>query len=186
MNKLEQLFGSKTRVKLLSLLLLNPERAFFVREITRRLNKRINSVRRELEILTRIGLLKKKLEGRKTFYQANKKFIFFEELSSIVEKSGKPGDKISDAVKSLGDISFACLSGFFTSNFSTKVDFLIVGNIQKEKLKRFIKKLEKDAGKEINFTAFTDTEFSYRQKCKDKFLLDILSNNSVIIDNINE
>ena len=186
MNKLEQFFGSKTRVKLLSLFLLNPERAFFVREITRRLNKRINSVRRELEILTKIGFIKKKLEGRKTFYSVNPKFIFFEELSQMIEKSGKPSDKTSNVVKDLGEVSFACFSGFFTGNLRTKVDFLIVGEVEKDKLKRLIKKLEKDTGKEINYTILTEVDFSYRRKCKDRFLQDALFNHSIIIDNINE
>ena len=45
---MEQLFGSKTRVKLLQLFFRNPNRAFYVREITRKIDEQINSVRREL------------------------------------------------------------------------------------------------------------------------------------------
>ena len=44
----EQLFGSKTRVKLLQLFYSNPNRSFYVREITRKIDEQINSVRREL------------------------------------------------------------------------------------------------------------------------------------------
>jgi len=183
MNKLEQLFGSKTRVKILSLFLLNPERPFFVREITRKLNKRINSVRRELIILSKIGFLKKKSEGRKTFYSVNKDFIFFEELLVMVEKVGKPQDKLSEEIKSLGDVSFACLSGTFTGNKRTRVDLLLAGELDKEKLKKFVRRMEKDSGREINYTVLTDSEFAYRIKCKDIFILDVLSNYSVVIDN---
>lgn len=182
MKSLEQLFGSKTRVKLLSLFLLNPERSFFVREITRKLNKRINSVRRELKILSKIGLIKSKIDGRKTFYTANRNFVFFAELSSMVEKSGKPQDKISEVVKGLGKVSFSCFSGFFTSNPITRVDFLLVGDIDREKLLKFVKKLEREVGREVNYTILTNAEFSYRQKCKDRFLQDILSNHSVIAE----
>ncbi len=48
---LEQLFGSKTRTKLLRLFLLNPDEAFFIRELTRKIDTQINSVRRELQNL---------------------------------------------------------------------------------------------------------------------------------------
>lgn len=48
---LEQLFGSKTRTKLLKLFLLNPQEAFFIRELTRKIDTQINSVRRELQNL---------------------------------------------------------------------------------------------------------------------------------------
>lgn len=170
----------------MSLFLLNPERSFFVREITRRLNKRINSVRRELKNLSNLGLLKRKLEGRKIFYSVNRGFVFFEELSQMVEKTGKSEDRMSDTIKNLGEISFACLSGSFTGNKNTKVDMLVVGNVKREKLAKFIKKMEKEVSREVNFTLLTDSEYSYRQKCKDRFLLDILSNHTVIIDNLNE
>ncbi len=186
MKKLEQLFGSKTRVKLLSLLLLNPERSFFVREITRRLNTRINSVRRELRILQNLGLLKKKVEGRKIFYSVNKNFIFFNDLLGMVEKTAKSDDKLSEVVKKLGEVSFACLSGAFTGNENTKVDLLLVGTVSKNKLSKFVKDLEKDVSREINYTVLTNQEFSYRKKCKDRFLLNILTNYSSIINDFNE
>lgn len=54
----EQLFGSKTRVKLLSLFYNNPERPFYVREITRKIDEQINSVRRELQNLLNIGIVR--------------------------------------------------------------------------------------------------------------------------------
>lgn len=40
---IEQLFGSKTRVKLLHLFYENPNRSFYVREITRKIDEQINS-----------------------------------------------------------------------------------------------------------------------------------------------
>lgn len=43
---IDALFGSKTRVKLLHLFLNNPGQPFYVREITRKIDEQINSVRR--------------------------------------------------------------------------------------------------------------------------------------------
>ena len=54
---IEQLFGSKTRVKLLQLFYSNPNRSFYVREITRKIDEQINSVRRELSNLLNIGII---------------------------------------------------------------------------------------------------------------------------------
>jgi predicted transcriptional regulator len=54
---IEQLFGSKTRVKLLQLFMSNPNRSFYVREITRKIDEQINSVRRELANLLSIGII---------------------------------------------------------------------------------------------------------------------------------
>jgi len=54
---LEQLFGSKTRVKLLKLFLNNENRFYFVREVARAINSQINSVRHELLNLKELGLI---------------------------------------------------------------------------------------------------------------------------------
>lgn len=55
---LEQLFGSKTRSRLLKIFLMNPEKAFFIRELTRMIDTQINSVRRELDNLSHCGIIK--------------------------------------------------------------------------------------------------------------------------------
>ena len=49
--RVEQLFGSRTRARLLTLFLENADRAFYVRELTRRIDTQLNSVRRELKNL---------------------------------------------------------------------------------------------------------------------------------------
>ena len=59
--KIEQLFGSKTRARLLSLFLENSERCFYVRELTRRIDAQLNSVRRELQNLVRLGIVEEVL-----------------------------------------------------------------------------------------------------------------------------
>ena len=54
---LEHIFGSKTRVNLLSTFYNNPDKQFFVRELTRIVKGQINSIRRELTNLKKIGLI---------------------------------------------------------------------------------------------------------------------------------
>ena len=84
---LEQLFGSRTRTKLMYLFLENPENIFFVREITRAIGERINSVRRELDNLERFGLIKSKTDNQKRYYGADKNFVLFNELKTLIDKS---------------------------------------------------------------------------------------------------
>ena len=54
----QKLFGSNTRVKLLKLFLFNPNEKYFVRELTRVLDEHINSIRRELENLLSMEIIK--------------------------------------------------------------------------------------------------------------------------------
>src|ERR1700689_5193482 len=83
---IEQLFGSKTRVKLLQLFYSNPNRSFFVREITRKIDEQINSVRRELSNLLNIGIITSETNNNRLYYEVNQKFKFFEPLQAIFGK----------------------------------------------------------------------------------------------------
>ena len=75
---LENLFGSRARTNLLKLFLLN-QQEFFVREIARKTGEKLNSVRRELENLEKLGLIQvvkkkhllKKKEKRKKLKKEN-------------------------------------------------------------------------------------------------------------------
>src|SRR5580704_17075993 len=90
---IEQLFGSKTRVKLLQLFYSNPNRSYFVREITRKINEQINSVRRELSNLLSIGIITSDNTNNKLYYEVNQKFEYYEPLQQIfgggLKKSAK-------------------------------------------------------------------------------------------------
>src|SRR5579862_4003601 len=80
---IDQLFGSKTRVKLLQLFYSNPNRAFYVREITRKIDEQINSVRRELANLLSIGIIASDTTNNRLYYEVNQAYEFYEPLRAI-------------------------------------------------------------------------------------------------------
>src|ERR1700690_607844 len=79
----EQLFGSKTRVKLLQLFYANPNRSFYVREITRKIDEQINSVRRELANLLSIGIVTSDANNNRLYYEVNQKYEHYKPLATI-------------------------------------------------------------------------------------------------------
>lgn len=98
---IEQLFGSKTRVKLLKLFFSNPNRSFYVREITRKVEEQINSVRRELGNLLSLGLITSDSTDHKLYYEVNQEYEHYDALRSMfseavhVETSSKEDKKES-------------------------------------------------------------------------------------------
>src|SRR5277367_1698045 len=80
---IEQLFGSKTRVKLLQLFYSNPNRSFYVREITRKIDEQINSVRRELSNLLSIGIITSDANNNRLYYEVNQSYEHYQALASI-------------------------------------------------------------------------------------------------------
>lgn len=184
----EQLFGSRTRVKVLNLFLNNEERTFYVREITRKIDEQINSVRRELAILKSLGLLTNKVKSGKLYYAVNTKADIFPELKSMFSKISKEivSDKryIQD-LRKLGTLRYAALMGKFVSDHDNRVDLFLVGDISKTKLEAIIKDMENDLKKEVNYSVFTYDEYKDREMLFDRFITEVLSKpKEVIIDTL--
>lgn len=195
---LEQLFGSKTRVMLLRLFLNNPEKFYYVRELTRNLGTHLNSIRRELDNLQKMGIIgfytktdlereiEKEIKDNKKYYKLNNDFMFISELTSLLNKAHIVLDKtLTKRVENLGDVKFFLLSGIFVGRDDAPVDMLAVGTINRTKLKNLAKNFEKELGKPINYTILTKSEFQYRYNITDRFLYDLLGGkNMVIVDSL--
>lgn len=190
---LEHLFGSKTRTKLLTLFLHHPEKPFYVRELTRVIDTQINAVRRELENLSKIGMVKVVAEApekggkpgvRRKYYMMNSAFPLQNEIRMLMMKSHLLMERnLKDEIADLGDIKFAALMGTFLGNTDAPVDLFLIGKINKGTSDAFIKKLERDLGFEVNFTCLELHDFTYRKDVGDRFLLSILeSPKNVLID----
>src|SRR5829696_7909377 len=80
---IDQLFGSKTRVKLLQLFYSNPNRSFYVREITRKIDEQINSVCRELSNLLSIGIISSDTTNNRLYYEVNQEYEYYKPLAAI-------------------------------------------------------------------------------------------------------
>lgn len=98
---IEQLFGSKTRVKLLYLFYGNPNRPFYVREITRKVDEQINSVRRELGNLLSIGIISSDTSNNKLYYEVNQAYEFFRPLQQIFGNAPTSGEASEEDRKSV-------------------------------------------------------------------------------------
>lgn len=170
---LKRLFTSQTRVKLLSLFLLNPDEEYFIRELTRRLDEQINSIRRELDNLKKLGLLRSRMKNRKKFYVVNTNFVLFNELQSVILKCTDQNATAVDSILKLGNVEFLLLSGFFMKKDS-EVDLLIVGDVDKHELETLLDK-EINSDNPIRFTLLKREDFVYRLKCNDRFLKQLLT-----------
>jgi len=185
----EQLFGSKTRVKLLQLFYSNPNRAFYVREITRKIDEQINSVRRELANLLSIGIISSDTTNNRLYYEVNQQYEYYKPLGAIFGDS-KPATEEAPTVateahdiKSVGNVELAFYTGQFTRDESSGVDLLVVGDVNQTKLGKYVSDLEAKEGKELRYVVMTPDEFKYRQQVKDRFLaMALASKKQLLID----
>ncbi|MFH0818626.1 MAG: winged helix-turn-helix domain-containing protein [Patescibacteria group bacterium] len=185
---LEHLFGSRTRVKLLRLFSSNPDKSYYVRELTRKLGEQINSIRRELANLENIGFLTSKASNKKKYYSVVTDYILFPELKSLILKSRFTLErKFISNISSFGTIKYLALSGYFVEDPHAPVDLFIVGKISRKKMSELLGKFNKDTGEEIRYTVMDEKEYKYRKDITDKFLYEILNGKKVmVIDKLNK
>jgi DNA-binding transcriptional ArsR family regulator len=174
---LKRLFTSKVRIKLLTLFLLNPEKEYFIRQLTRKLDEQINSVRRELDNLKKAGLLTSRLANRKKYYMVDENYILYNELKSIVTKAENSNEDLVKQIQKLGKIELLILSGTFI-NKEADADLLLVGDINKTNLADL---LDSELDQSVRFTAMTKEDFLYRLKCNDRFITNLVNDTENIV-----
>lgn len=176
---IEKLFGSKTRAKLLRLFFENPEKSFYVREMTRVIDEQINSVRRELLNLESIGIIKSETFDNKVYYSANNKHPFCRPMAEIFSKKIDTTREKDIKETTWEDYCRPVknyLKGLIVTNRlpgQEGIDLLIVGNDKTKKLTRWAEVIEKKQGKPINYVIMSSDDFTYRKSVHDRFIQDV-------------
>ena len=178
---LEKLFGSKTRTKLLSLFFGNPERSYYVREMTRVIDEQINSVRRELLNLESIWIIKNETYDNKIYYSANNKhpyaralvMLFSSRTDVAVETAVVKPNAWEEYVRPVKNY-LTCLIVTNRLPGQEGVDLLIVGDDRTKKLTHWAEVVEKKEGKPLNYVIMSRDDFQYRLNVKDRFVSEVL------------
>lgn len=130
----------------------------------------------------RISVIKNISEKHeKKYFKANTNFILFKEIKSLIIKAQVLyGEDFFNKLKKAGNIKLLVLTGKFVDEPLSPVDLLIVGRASRAKLSRLIRELEKELGREVNFTLMSSREFKYRRDITDVFLYGILEGKKII------
>jgi len=170
---LEYFITSKTKRYLLKLFLTNPERQFYTREIARLTGEPLNAVRREIGHLERAGLLKSHREGNLKYFEVVKDFPFYPELKKIIYSTVGLGDYLRDRLKDSSQIDIAFIYGSVAKNQEGKksdIDLFVVGEIEEEELHGLVSDIEREIGREVNYTLMTKKEFKERDNRGEPFI----------------
>lgn len=151
----------------------NPNESFYLRGIVREVNEEVNAVKRELDILFSARVLHRERRLNKIFYYLNKNYILYDEFLRIFCKSSNLVLLIQKNPSKLGKIKFIALSMKFPKKNPIKEDeiyLLFVGIVVVPEIVSIISEVEKEFGREINYTVMNDEEFNFRKKNNDPFI----------------
>jgi len=204
MESLGKIFSNDHRVKIMRLFLFHESEAFDIDEVVTRSIVKRPDARKELNMLTKIGFLKKKSFTKKVPNKVTKKnptpgfkrvktqgwvldmkFDLVLPLQELLINSELVKEKdIIKRFKKIGKLKFLALSGLFIADENRKVDILIVGDkLKKDQLAKEVLTLESEIGRELSYAVFDTNEFNYRISMYDKLIRDVLENHPQILLN---
>jgi len=179
---LDQIVDSKIDSIVLGFFVVAPERSFSALEVSGRLKLPYLKVTHSLNKLSLHGQLKDFSKKGKRYFLVNSKHKLLPEIKEYLVKNGpKYQDELFSAVKRLGEIKAAFLSGIFTGYSNLPVDILLVGKVHLKKLDEFLKAVEKIMGQEINYSIMSADEFVQRRDTFDRFIRDIFDYHHLVI-----
>ena len=175
---------SKARQRLLAFYFTNPTARHHLRDLAERLDIDPSNLSKELRRLEAEGLFLSDVSGRQKYFQLNREYSLFDELRGIVTKTIGAVPRIAQTLKKIEGLGEAYLYGSFARNqhdLASDIDVLVIGAPREEILAEAVRKLERQLGREINYTVLTPKEFEARRARKDAFLENVWQNKRVTL-----
>jgi predicted nucleotidyltransferase len=182
---LSDILLGKARGAILGLLYSRADEALYLRQIVRASGYGLGPVQRELKLLTDAGIIRRTVQGRQVYFQANADSPIFPELKSLITKTVGIGDVLRNSLAALAkDIRIACIYGSFArgeEGRQSDIDVLVIGDVSFSDVAVSLQSAEKLLGREVNPTVHSSLEFRKRMRAKDHFLTSVIDGRKIFL-----
>lgn len=180
---LTKLFWSKTRTKLLEKFFLEYEawnnEWFHMRALARDLEEQINSIKRELDSLEELNILKSREESKKKIFFVNKNFMLLEEFKNIFLKTYNPYESIKKFFKEEEKLDLVVINEELSKrliwNTNNIVDIFLIWEMDKIRFNNFL--LKTFFSRKIKYAIISVDDFKKRLEFNDKLIFNIIKQN---------
>lgn len=189
---LTKIFWSKCRTKIFELFFLEHEAGhndgFHMRAVSRETEEQINSVKRELEIMTELWFLKFREEGKKKMFYINDNFLLLDELKYIFLKTYDPSETVKKFFSEQEWLSFVMINESLRYKIIDEgkaiLDIFLIWDMDKDIFNDFLKKTF--FNRKIKYAQISINDLKERLQYGDKLIQNILSQkgNKILIDKI--
>jgi predicted nucleotidyltransferase len=184
-NPATLLFPASYRRRVLTLLLLHPERALHVREIARLTGTTAGTLNKELTKLHAAGLLDRERVGNQVRYTANRASPIYAELAGILRKTIGLADVLADALApSAPAITVAFVFGSMaraTETAGSDVDVMLIGSLGFGDAVKLLYPAQAVLGRDVNPSVYSADEWRARLKTKDPFAREVLAQPKIFL-----
>jgi predicted nucleotidyltransferase len=185
-NGLGEALFTKTQRQVLGLLFGNPDRSFYAKEIVRHAGVGTGTVLRELEKLSKAGILTLQHIGNQKHYQANRESPIFQELRGLVIKTFGLTDVIRETLQNLaGQIDTAFIYGSVAKGMDhakSDIDIMIISrSLAYPEILATLHQVEEKIGRKVNPTIYSPVEFTKRVETDNAFVNRIIDQPKIFL-----
>ncbi len=188
---LADILNSSVRARVLRLCVSSAQ-CVTVEEVAARTHLKKDAVVKELNALTRLGVIKsttctrtipdprredtatKKVPG----FMSDTHHEYHKTLASFIRDTELPAEtSVIGSLKGVGVLKLIIVSGFLAGAESNPsgVELLIVGDkLNEKKIAHILRSVEAEQGREITYALFSVKDFTYRMEIYDRLIRDVL------------
>ena len=174
---LEALFP-EVRAKVLAVTFGQPDREWYVTELARALETQPSSLQRELEALSKAGILEQRRDGRRVYLKPDRNSPVFADLKRLMEKTAGLIPVLHGELEPLdGSVRFAFLYGSVARSEETSasdIDLMVIGTAGLSDLIPALRNSERVLGRPVNPSVYSVEEFQQKARDQNHFLMAVL------------
>ena len=150
---LNKLITSKTRLRLLIKFFISQANRGYLNGLATEFKESTNSIRKELNHLSKAGYLERYKDDNKVGYKANIKHPLFEILQKVVYKHLGLEDIVEHVLEQIGDVEEIHLIGDYAKGLdSGKIEIMLIGNdLNDNYISSLEKKVERIIERKVEF-----------------------------------
>ena len=179
------LFPNQYRRKVLGLLLMRPDQQIHLRELARVIGAAPGTLKKELDALCGVGLLRAERVGNQVRFCANTAHPVFPELQALIRKTIGLADALRLSLAPLaGRIDAAFVFGSMasgTESAGSDIDLMVVGDAGFAEVVDATYEAQAALGREINPKVMSASEWQAKKAERNAFLQDVLNKPRIML-----
>lgn len=176
---------NKTTQGLLAATVLQPDRWWYLSDLAKHLRRRPSSLQVPLAALVSAGILSRRKEGNRVYFQADSACPFLPELQGLMAKTVGLVDVLREALVPLKDrLEVAFVHGSVarsSEGAASDIDVIAIGSLGLADLAPALGKVEERLGRPVNVSVYSSKEFAAKLAAKNHFLSSVLDKEKLFV-----